>query len=87
MKPDTRTAMVQLIGQIREAVPFNLSEAEICSGTCQGCARKLLDFLDQELAQWDSFLAQGGKPKLGDISKLAKTSRKIYRAMEKNNLV
>ena len=87
MKPDTRTAMVQLIKQVREAIPFGLSEAEMCGGTCQGCSKKLLEFLDQELGNWTSFLEQGGKPKLGDISRLAKISRKVYRALEKNNLV
>ncbi|MCG8531789.1 MAG: hypothetical protein MI749_14150 [Desulfovibrionales bacterium] len=87
MKPDTQTAMAQLIEQIREAIPFGLSEAEICHGTCQGCSKKLLDFLDQELDHWSDYLSHGGVPRLGDISRLARISKKVYRALEKNNLV
>ncbi len=68
-------------------MPFGLSEAEICSGECIGCAKKLLEFLDQELEEWNTRLDQGEVPRLGDISKLAKTSTKIYHVLAKNNLV
>ncbi len=40
-KPKTRDAMMQLIDQVRTAIPFDTSEAELCSGTCHGCPKKL----------------------------------------------
>ncbi|WP_419534556.1 hypothetical protein [Endozoicomonas sp.] len=87
MKPSTPDAMASLINDIRGAIPFGLSEAELCSGTCKGCSKKLLEFLDQELSDWTMRLNAGDKPNLGDIHRLAKTARKIYTALEKNNLV
>ncbi|MCL6270843.1 hypothetical protein M3P05_13010 [Sansalvadorimonas sp. 2012CJ34-2] len=87
MKPDTQTAMTDLIAEVRKVIPFGLSETELCSGTCKGCSKKLLEFLDQELSEWSLFIEQGGKPKLGDVSKLARISTKVYKALEKNNLV
>ncbi|MRI32032.1 hypothetical protein EOPP23_03335 [Endozoicomonas sp. OPT23] len=87
MKPEPQAAMNQLIEQVREAIPFGLSEAEICSGECIGCAKKLMEFLDQELEDWSTRLDQGEVPKLGDLSKLAKSSTKIHRVLTKNNLV
>ena len=73
--------------QIREVMPFGLSEAEICSGECIGCAKKLLEFLDQELEEWSTRLNHGEIPRLGDITKLAKTAAKIHRVLIRNNLV
>ncbi len=61
--------------------------SELCSGICTGCSKKLIDFLDMELGEWEQRLKQGEKPGLGDINKLAKTSQKIYRVLQKNRLV
>ncbi len=39
-KPNTSTAMKLLIEQIKEALPFEKPEHEICEGKCVGCAKK-----------------------------------------------
>ena len=87
MKPDRPTAMRMLIQQVRTAMPFDLPEANLCSGKCNGCSQKLLDYLDTELEGWQYRLDAGETPDFGDINKIAKTSKKIYRVMEKNGLV
>ena len=87
MKPDAPTAMRQLIDEVRHALPFDLPEARVCKGPCDGCSLKLLDFLEMELEQWERRLGQGEKPGLAELSKLAKTSRRIYRVLEKNGLL
>lgn len=87
MKPDTQTAMRQLIGQIREKLPFDAIEAQVCDGPCLGCSMKLLTYMETELDDWESRLDKGDVPGLADLSRLAKTGRKIYAVMEKNGLV
>ncbi|SIT10239.1 hypothetical protein [Neptunomonas antarctica] len=87
MKPDTTTAMQKLIDEVRFTIPFELPMSELCSGICTGCSKKLIDFLDMEVGEWEQRLQQGEKPGLGDINKLAKTSRKIYRVLQKNQRV
>jgi hypothetical protein len=87
MKPDTSTAMRQLIAQVRAAIPFDAPEARVCTGTCDGCSMKLLDFLDAELQDWAGRLAGGERPTLGDVSGLARTSRKVYAVLARNGLV
>lgn len=87
MKPDSRTAMHALIAQVRTAMPFDAPRARICSGDCQGCSRKLLDHLDAELGSWEARLAAGETPNFGDLSGLAKTSRKIHGILARNGLV
>jgi hypothetical protein len=42
-KPDPSMAMRLLIRQVRDAIPFDLPEARICTGLCNGCSVKLLD--------------------------------------------
>ena len=86
-KPDTRTAMRHLIGQIRKAIPFDLPAEEICGDSCQGCSSKLLIYLESELDAWEIRLADGAIPNFGDLNRLAKQSRKIYRALEANGLL
>jgi len=68
-------------------MPFDMPEANICSGGCQGCSLKLLEYLDTELENWEFKLNAGELPSLGEISQLAKTSKKIYKVLQKNELV
>lgn len=87
MKPDRTIAMQQLIQQVRVAMPFDLPEANLCSGKCNGCSQKLLDYLDTELEDWEYRLKEGERPDFGEIHRIAKTSKKIYQVMQKNGLV
>ena len=87
MKPDTSKAMKDLIKQVRNAVPFDTPQEELCNGPCTGCPKKLMEYLDTQLEEWEADLQAGEEPTLGDIQKLAKTSRKIYGVLEKNNLI
>lgn len=87
MKPDRTTAMRQLIQQVRTAMPFELPEANLCSGKCNGCSQKLLDYLDTELEDWEYRLKDNEAPDFGDIQRIAKTSKKIYKVMQRNGLV
>lgn len=87
VKPNTRTAMWLLIDQVREAIPFAAPEAQVCVGTCEGCSMKLMTFLEGELEDWTRRLEAGERPSLGDLSRLARTSRKVYAILERNGLV
>ena len=87
MKPDTSTAMRRLIAQVREAIPFDAPDSHVCAGTCDGCSMKLLNFLDAELQDWGRRLDAGERPNLGEVSHLARTSRKVYAVLERNGLV
>ncbi|MCO4758931.1 MAG: hypothetical protein KC477_12990 [Oceanospirillaceae bacterium] len=86
-KPDTATAMNNLIGQVREAIDFNMPISRLCDGPCTGCSKKLLEFLDTELEEWEYKLSQNESPNFGDIQALAKTSKKIYTVLKKNGIV
>ncbi|MCU0837054.1 MAG: hypothetical protein MUC77_21910 [Chromatiaceae bacterium] len=85
-KPDSPTAMRSLIAQVRNAVPFDMPEAQICAGTCEGCSLKLLEFLGNELDGWEARLDAGERPGLKDLSCLANTSRKVYSVLARNGL-
>jgi len=87
MKPERSIAMQQLIKQVRVAMPFDLPEANLCSGKCNGCSQKLLDYLDAELEDWELRLKSGEHPDFGEIQRIAKTSKKIYMIMQRNGLV
>ncbi len=87
MKPNTRDAMFQLIGQIREALPFDSPAARVCEGPCDGCSMKLLEYMDQELENWEHRLAEGESPDFGDLAKLAKSAGKIHSVLSRNGLI
>lgn len=87
MKPDRQKALKKMIKEIREIMPFEDLDANVCTGQCNHCSVKLLEFLDTQLDEWEFRLKQGEIPNFGDISQLAKTSKKIYQVLEKHNLV
>jgi len=87
MKPDTRTAMRGLIAEVRAAIPFAAPQSRVCTGACNGCSRTLLDYLEGELDDWERRLAAGECPNLGEVSRLARTSRKVYEALRRNGLL
>jgi hypothetical protein len=78
--------MQDLIQQVRDTVPFAISPEELCSGLCHGCSKKLLEFLDMELEDWEHRLEAGEQPRLGDVQRLAKRSRKIYAVLQRNGV-
>ncbi len=87
MKPSTTEAMYLLIQQIREAIPFDTQFRDVCSEDCRGCSMKLLEYLDSELESWEYRLEQHEVPDFRDLSKLERSGRKIYKALQKNGLI
>ena len=88
MKPKTDVVVVNIIQQIRETFPFDISEEELCADTCSyGCPKKLLEYMQMEITEWERRLENGETPSFRDIQKISKTGKKIYQVLEKNNLV
>jgi hypothetical protein len=79
--------MRQLIAEVRSAIPFDTPEAQVCSGACDGCSVKLLDYLDDLLRDWEARLDAGERPGLRELSRLARTSRKVHAALARNGVV
>lgn len=79
--------MRQLIDQVRAVIPFGLPEEALCGDACQGCSSKLLLYLETELDEWEVRLANGEVPDFGDLSRLAKKSRKIAQVLRRNGLL
>lgn len=86
-KPDTSEAMNDLIFEVRQAIDFDLPKSRLCHGPCTGCSKKLMEFLDTELEEWEYKLAQEETPSFGDIRSLAKKSKKIYGVLKINGIV
>ena len=87
MKPNTSTAMQNLIDEVRSTMPFDAGEAQLCADSCNGCSLKLLEFLEMELQDWEQKLQNGVQPSFGDVHKMGKTCKKIYMVLKKNGLV
>ena len=80
--------MSNIIQQIKETFPFEISEEEMCAETCShGCPKNLLEYIHLEITEWEQRLEKGETPNFGDIQKLSKTGKKIYTVLQKNDLV
>lgn len=79
--------MHHLIAQVRGAIPFDMPEAQVCLDGCEGCSRKLLEYLETELTDWERRIDEGDIPNFGDLNTLAKSSRKIHAVLKKNGLI
>lgn len=87
MKPDTCEAMRHLIGEIKRNIPLELTEDDICKDDCRICSVKLLEYLASEIDSWEYRLKQNERPDFRDLSRLEKSGRKIYRALQKSGLI
>ena len=87
MKPDTTTAMKNMIDDVRSAMPFGADDAQLCTDSCQGCSKKLLEFLETELDDWEHKLHEGIQPNFGDIHRMGKICKKVYVVLKKNGLI
>jgi hypothetical protein len=79
--------MRHLIAEVRSAIPFDAPETQVCSGACDGCSVKLLEYLDDRLKDWEARLDAGERPGLKELSRLARTSRKVHAALARNGIV
>lgn len=86
-RPDPSTAMQRLIQEIRVQIPFDTPEASLCRGPCKGCSKKLLEFLDTELEEWEGRLEEGEVPRFGDLTRLERLARKVMAALRKNGMI
>lgn len=86
-RPPVAEAMRTAIREIRRRLPFDVPPTELCTGDCQGCSLKLLEFLDGELLHWEQRLDSGERPGLNDLSRLIATARKVERVLSRNGLV
>ncbi|BDQ66581.1 hypothetical protein ACE02Y_10170 [Shewanella xiamenensis] len=83
-KPNTKTAMQQLIAQIQQTIPLNLDEAQMCQGECLGCSKKMLEMLDAEISYWQY---SDAVPSLKDLKNLENIGRRTYKILKRNQLV
>ncbi|MCP4879270.1 MAG: hypothetical protein GY905_01905 [Gammaproteobacteria bacterium] len=87
MKPNTRQAMLQLIADIKQVLPFEAPEAQLCSGLCVGCPKKVMAFMEHEVSACEQALTNGQMPSLGEVQQLANTAQKVRKIMLKNQLM
>lgn len=83
-KPNTQIAMQTLINKIKETIPLNLEEAQLCQGQCLGCSKKMLEMLDAEISYWQY---SDAIPSLKDLKNLENIGRRTYKILKRNQLL
>ncbi len=82
-KPNTKTAMYQLLDTIREHIPFGLKEADMCQGIC-----RVMEMLDAEVSQWQADLDNDlAEPTLADLVFMEKLARRTKKILQRNHLM
>ncbi len=85
-KPDSTIAMLQLIEQVKQTMPLDDPETFACGpkGDCIGCPKKLLELVDSEMRYWESAIARGERPLLGELNRFAKLCRNVHRGLARS---
>ncbi len=83
-KPNTPLAMQTLIAQIKQIIPLNLTEAQLCQGECLGCSKKMLEMLDAEISYWQ-YAAE--IPSLKDLKHLENIAVRAHKILKRNRLL
>ncbi len=84
MKPNTKIAMQTLIKQIKREIINRRENKNLCSDTCRGCSIKLINYLINEVEDWEYRLSENEVPSFADINKLARTVTKIEKVLGSN---
>ncbi|MBP9855417.1 MAG: hypothetical protein KBD53_11175 [Candidatus Omnitrophica bacterium] len=87
MKPDVKTAMENLIKEVREKLPFDFPFESHCEGRCEECPFKLIEFLDMDLCDWEDRLKRGETPTLSDVHRLGRDCKDIYGILLKKGFI
>jgi len=68
MKPKTTVVMSNIIKQVRATFSLTMTEQELCADTCSyGCPKKLMEYIDMEITDWEQRFENGEIPNFGDI--------------------
>lgn len=86
-KPNTIVAMRALLYRVNHELIDKIDHAKLCTGTCVGCSKKLIEYLHLEVESWEARLDAGGTPTFGEMESFEKRCEKITLAMRKNNLI
>ncbi|UJF17581.1 hypothetical protein L0B53_02090 [Vibrio sp. SS-MA-C1-2] len=89
LKPDTQTAMADIIIQVKAAFPLYEEDTFVCGpdNNCIGCPKKLLELVDTEVCYWESALERGVIPNFDDIYRFTKLCKNVHRGLVRNNRV
>ena len=87
MEPDVKTAMENLIKEVRSKISFKLSFSGNCEGRCEECPEKLLEYLDIDLLNWEDKLKKGQNPTLTDLERLGRECLETYKILQKHGVV
>jgi hypothetical protein len=87
MKPNRKDAMQTMINEINQRFPMGAPDRDICLGICSGCPKKLLQFMEMQLEDWQEALDNGEIPTFKQLQKRATQARKIEAVLIKNELI
>jgi len=87
MKPDTATAMKQLIQDARAQIPFDLPLDCSCDGHCEECPSKLVEFLYIDLSNWEFRLKRGDVPSVGELHTLGRECLEVRNLLRKKGFI
>ena len=71
----------------RPAAAVGYTSPFLCLDECRGCSVKLVEYIAMEIDTWEYRLDEGAIPTFGDLDRLARSCRKIHRALQRNGLV
>ena len=88
-KPDLKTAMLQLIAEVKQTLPLYEPSTFVCGTNtdCVGCPKKMLEMVDSELSYWESAMKRGITPKFDELRRFGKLCQSVRRSLVQNNII
>jgi hypothetical protein len=82
-----KNAVENLIAHMRANLPLDMAVGCDCEGRCEVCPPKLLEFIDIEIAHWESRTQHNIYPTPEEFERLNKDCNKVYNILEKQGLL
>jgi hypothetical protein len=86
-KPDPRTAMLEMIAEARSLLVRAGEAASVCTGDCSDCSVKQVEALAVLVADWESRLATGEQPTLGELHRFGRLGQAVRASLERQEVL
>ncbi|MCJ2377498.1 hypothetical protein LNL84_11710 [Vibrio sp. ZSDZ34] len=88
-KPDLKTAMTDLLAQVKKELPIYDEDTFVCGpeSNCIGCPKKLMELVESEVSYWEYSVSNGHFPNFEEIRRFGKLCKSVKRGLSRNGIV
>ena len=86
-KKDVSDTIADVLLAMRRELVEPIMYKNLCVIDCYGCPKKVFEFLETFILDWEESLKGGYRPNFGDLSKILRIANNVKVVLQKNQLI